>query len=434
MGGKLMMSPLFSGEDSSLEYGSVCSGIEAATAAWEDLGWRPAWLAEIEKFPSDVLEQRVPGVPNLGDMTTIAAQIIAGSVVAPDVLVGGTPCQAFSVAGMRKGLSDARGQLTLSYVQLANAIDTARSFRGKLPAILLWENVPGVLSSNDNAFGCFLGALAGEDCALEPPGRKWSNAGYVLGPQRAVAWRVLDAQYFGVAQRRRRVFVVASAREGFDPREVLFESDGVRRDTAPRRETGEETAGTLASRTGAGGFPGTDEACSGYLQPVGGRVQVSELRGDECSDVVADVRMVRPRDGVLAYGGGRVSGPLDVAACLTAKGQRIDFEVETFAVSVFDPLQVTSPTNRSKPTPDLCHTLPKKAEPPIAFGSGIQWRVRRLMPVECERLQGFPDGWTAIVRKGKEAADGPRYKALGNSMAVTCMAWLGRRIKRELSK
>lgn len=392
-------------EDSSeLTYGSVCSGIEAASTAWEELGWRAAWFAEIEKFPSLALEQLWPNVPNLGDMTAIAAAVIAGSVPAPDVLVGGTPCQAFSIAGLRGGLSDQRGQLTLSFVQLANAIDTARSFRGKPPCVITWENVPGVLSTNDNAFGCFLGALAGEDVPLEPAGRKWSNAGYVLGPKRAVAWRILNAEHFGIPQRRRRVFVIASARDGFDPGKVLFEFDGVRRDTAPRREAGQDVAGSVTASLGRRGGQPDCGSTPGHLQPV-------------------------------AYGGGRTSGSLDVAACLTAKGQRLDFEVETFAlqaVSVFDPLQVTSPTNRSNPTPDLCHTLPKKAEPPIAYGARM--RVRRLMPVECERLQGLPDGHTAVTVRGKPAADGPRYKAIGNSMAVPVMRWIGRRIDAEIGK
>ena len=250
-----------------LTYGSVCSGIESASMAWEPLGWRPAWFAEIEPFPCSVLAHHWPDVPNLGDMTTIAARVRTGEISAPDVLVGGTPCQAFSVAGARAGLSDPRGQLTLSYVELADAIDAVRAVRGQPPVITVWENVPGVLSSKDNAFGCFLGALAGESCELEPPGGKWKNAGCVFGPQRAIAWRVLDAQYFGLAQQRRRVFVVASARKGFDPTAVLFEREGVRRDSPPSREEGQEPAGTLAARTEGGGFPGTDEACSGYLQP-----------------------------------------------------------------------------------------------------------------------------------------------------------------------
>jgi DNA (cytosine-5)-methyltransferase 1 len=228
-----------------ITYGSVCSGIEAATAAWHPLGFIPLWLSEIEPFPSAVLAARLPEVTNHGDMTALPAKVLAREIHAPTILVGGTPCQAFSVAGARAGLTDPRGQLTLSYAALLDAIDTIRIQDNKQPAVAVWENVPGVLSDKGNAFGCFLGLLAGEDDALVPAGGKWTDAGCVFGPKRTVAWRVLDAQYFGLAQRRRRVFVVASARNGFDPAAVLFESEGVRRDSAPcRDEAGQPASGT----------------------------------------------------------------------------------------------------------------------------------------------------------------------------------------------
>jgi DNA (cytosine-5)-methyltransferase 1 len=219
-----------------MKFGSVCSGIEAASVAWHPLGWRAAWLSEIEPFPSAVLKHHYPDVPNLGDMAKLPERILSGEVEAPDVFCGGTPCQAFSVAGLRKSLDDARGNLSLTFCEIANAIDTVRRERGDQPAIIFWENVPGVLSTKDNAFGCFLAGLAGEDDPIIPPGDKWTDAGCVFGPERAVAWRVLDAQYFGLAQRRRRVFVVASARDGFDPAKVLFEFDGVRRDSDPYQQ------------------------------------------------------------------------------------------------------------------------------------------------------------------------------------------------------
>lgn len=431
----------------TIEFGSVCSGIEAASVAWHPLGWRAAWLAEIEPFPAAVLAHHYPTVPNLGDMTAIARRVLTGEVTAPDVLTGGTPCQAFSVAGLRQSLDDARGNLTLKFVELANAIDLVRSRAGKPACIVMWENVPGVLNTKDNAFGCFLAGLAGEDVPLVPPGPvpkpgesyKWPNAGCVYGPTRSVAWRTLDAQYFGVAQRRRRVFVVASARPGFDPAQVLFEWDGMRRDSAPSRETGEEAAGTLASRTGAGGFPGTDEACSGYLQPV------------EC------------------FGGNRTSGPLDVSTALNASGTasgRQDFESETFVVHEVPEVAGTicrdSFTGGAGGRPEGAAAGHFIASPsPIAFQSSqsgvrlgethatldanngprrhngvlVNSQVRRLTPVECERLQGFPDGYTAIPWRGKPAdqcPDGPRYKALGNSWAVPVARWIGRRINTQL--
>ena len=155
-----------------MRFGSVCSGIEAASVAFGPLGWKAAWFAEVEPFPSAVLAHHYPETPNLGDMTAIARRVLTGEVEAPDVLCGGTPCQAFSVAGLRESLADERGNLTLKFVELADAIDHVRVTRGDEPAIVFWENVPGVLSTKDNAFGCFLAGLAGEDEPLEPPGEK----------------------------------------------------------------------------------------------------------------------------------------------------------------------------------------------------------------------------------------------------------------------
>jgi DNA (cytosine-5)-methyltransferase 1 len=243
------------GGEMPISYGSVCSGIEAASVAWHHLGWIPRWFAEIEPFPSAVLAHHWPEVSNLGDFTAIRDKVTAGTVESPDVLVGGTPCQAFSVAGLRQSLDDKRGQLTLEFVRLANAIDSVRSLRGQRPVTVVWENVPGVLNTPDNAFGCFLAGLVGEDDPLVAPGGRWSNAGYVRGPARAAAWRILDAQYFGVAQRRRRVFVVASA-GGIRPESVLFELDGVRRDSPPRRQQGQGAAADVAPCIGASGRGG----------------------------------------------------------------------------------------------------------------------------------------------------------------------------------
>jgi DNA (cytosine-5)-methyltransferase 1 len=244
-----------------MKFGSVCSGIEAASVAWHPLGWTAAWLSEIEPFPCAVLKHHYPDVPNHGDMSLLPEKILSGQVEAPDLFCGGTPCQAFSVAGLRNSLDDARGNLSLTFVGIANAIDHVRSLRGDSPAIVFWENVPGVLNTKDNAFGCFLGALAGESEPITAPGERWSNAGCVFGPQRTVAWRVLDAQYFGVAQRRRRVFVVASARDDINPTEILFEFEGLRRDTAPSRKEGKVTPTISSSGTGVSrvGFNCEDE-------------------------------------------------------------------------------------------------------------------------------------------------------------------------------
>ncbi|MCK7317223.1 Dam family site-specific DNA-(adenine-N6)-methyltransferase [Enterobacter cloacae] len=449
-----------------MKYGSVCSGIEAASKAWEPLGWKPAWFSEIEPFPSAVLANHWPEVTNLGDMTKIADAVRAGDVEAPDVLVGGTPCQAFSIAGLREGLSDDRGQLTLSYVELANAIDAKRRERGEPEAIIVWENVPGVLSSKDNAFGCFLAGLAGESSELQPAGGKWTHAGCVSGPERVIAWRVLDAQFFGVAQRRRRVFVVASARKGFDPAEVLFELDSVRRDSAPRRETQKAVAALTARGVGTCGAD-DNQAQAGHL---------------------------------IAFGGGNTAGHIDVATACTAHGIRLDFDTETFAVhGTQDPdtncelahtlgrnngqenacIAFSYKDNGADATSDLSPTIragnhdkshANSGQPPaIAYAfkagqgakaGGIGYAeeqsptltsassgtnlapavmhgvaVRRLTPIECERLQGFPDNHTLIGWRGKDATecpDGPRYKAIGNSMAVPVMRWIGERIAAAL--
>lgn len=446
----------------TITFGSVCSGIEAASVAWHSLGWRAAWLAEIERFPSAVLAHHYPDVPNLGDMTKIAAMVRSGAVAAPDVLVGGTPCQAFSIAGLRNSLGDARGQLSLSFVDLANAIDTARLIRGDNAAAILWENVPGVLSTSDNAFGCFLGALSGEDEPVVPPGKKWSNAGCVFGPQRTVAWRVLDAQYFGVAQRRRRVFVVASARDGFDPAAVLFERDGLRRDIAPSREAREDVAGTLASRTGGGGFPGSDESCSGYVQPVyclahgqgGAELGIDRaptltcnheapilartlLKGGHSNNPLDETLITtrsvafaqNSRDEVSLMGGdGQIVGALAAQpgmkqTCYVAQAM-METTWDSQEKRIHDLRRGVSPTLSARcsggGTSDGYWTAPGMA-------------VRRLTPKECARLQAFPDDYLSqVIIRNKPAADGPMYKALGNSMCVKNMAWLGRRISIEM--
>ena len=226
----------------TIRFGSVCSGIEAASVAWNPLGWEAAWFSEIEPFPSAVLAHRFPDVPNYGDMKDLPDKVIMGDIEAPEILCGGTPCQAFSVAGKRCSLDDERGNLTLVFCELLDAIDTVRSFRGEHPCTCFWENVPGVLNTKDNAFGCFLGKLAGSEFPLTAPDGKWPSAGLVIGQKRKIGWRVLDAQYFGVPQRRRRVFVVASARKGFDPAGVLFEPQGVSGDSQPCVQEGEGTA------------------------------------------------------------------------------------------------------------------------------------------------------------------------------------------------
>ena len=223
-----------------LTYGSLCSGIEAASVAWSKLGWSPTWFSEIDDFANAVLDYHYPNTKNLGDMQTIPQLIYQEKISAPDIICGGTPCQAFSSSGLRKSLEDARGNLSLVFCEVADAVDYAREKRGEQPAIILWENVPGVLNTPDNAFGCFLGELVGESEACIPNGKKWPNAGIIVGPKRTACWRVLDAQYFGLAQRRKRVFVVSSARTDIDIGQVLFDFEGSQRIIAPHRDKKQE--------------------------------------------------------------------------------------------------------------------------------------------------------------------------------------------------
>jgi DNA (cytosine-5)-methyltransferase 1 len=417
-------------------------------------------------------------------MTQIAHLVRDGFVEAPDILVGGTPCQAFSVAGLRNSLEDHRGQLTLSFVDLANAIDTTRLLRGERESIILWENVPGVLNTKDNAFGCFLGALAGEDEALQPAGGKWTNSGCVFGPQRTIVWRVLDAQYFGVAQRRRRVFVVASARKDINTAEILFEFDGVRRDIAPSRESRQEITGTLGARA-ANGEPGhgarsgdsKDELIVPVISKCLTRTSAGGVNLDyETSDFIACHSMPKTpsheiiptlettcndysrADGfvAVAYGisgnwinrapenGGNATDPMnDIAQCLTKTDRHgvcapIGFDSRQDCISstdVFGSLSSSTPQSQAVAfgvgeSPDLAHCQRSGASKADKHESTTyikepSMQVRRLTPVECERLQGFPDNYTLIPVRGKPAADGPRYKALGNSMAVPVIRHIG---------
>ena len=403
---------------------SLCSGIEAASVAWAPLGWKAAAFAEIEAFPSAVLAHHYSDVPNLGDITKFKEWPDLGTI---DLICGGTPCQSFSVAGLRKGLADPRGNLALTFLAI---VDRYR------PRYVVWENVPGVLSSDGGRdFAAFLGGLG--------------QLGY------GWAYRVLDAQHVrvdgfprAVPQRRRRVFVVGYLGDWRRAAAVLSEPESVLGNTPPRREAGqgpsEPTALSVAIR-GRNGTPQAElgeDVANAILTPNGGRagVGVGAVLANYVPDIVSQAMSSKWSKGS--------SGPAgDEIANLVA----------------FDTTQVTSKANRSQPKAgDPCHPLATGAHPPaVAFtcseqansfawerdvwqtldaqipngSSNIQkgvrqgWAVRRLMPVECERLQGFPDGYTAIPYRGKSAADGPRYKALGNSWAVNVARWVGRRIE-----
>jgi len=390
-----------------MTYISLCAGIEAASAAWIPLGWVPVAFSEIEPFPCRVLKHHHPGVPNHGDFTAFDWSAYRGAV---DVLIAGTPCQAFSVAGLRGSLGDARGNLTLEFIRAANAIQ---------PRIIVWENVPGVLSTSDNAFGCFLAGIVGcNEPILAEHG--WPNAGVVHGPARAACWRILDAQYFGLAQRRKRLFVVSCPRNGADPAEILFEFESMRRDSPPLRESRQKVTGTLSACANSGGGLGTDFELDGGLVP-------------EIASTLDKGTPGRSPGFGRQYEDQLITGPI-----MSREGAGLyDPTYQTFVVS--PPLtqnpygdHESMPTMRSKDLDTyVAHTLRGRGFDASEDGTGrgtplvpVAMAVRRLTPRECERLQGFPDNYTAIPG----AADSPRYKAIGNSMAVPVIEWIGRRI------
>lgn len=494
-----------------MRYGSVCSGIEAATVAWHPLGWRPAFFSEIEPFPRAVLHHHYPQVPLHGDFTTIEADQYG----AIDLLVGGTPCQSFSVAGLRGGLADDRGNLALEFLRLA---DRTR------PRWLVWENVPGVLSSHSHDAPDLSppeidldsddGPEDGEEVVVEDQydaDEDHSFACFLAGLQElgyGFAYRVLDAQYFGVPQRRRRVFVVGYLGDWRPPASVLFERHSLSGHPAPRRETGQAVAALTANGVGTCGAD-DNQGQAGHL--IAGPLLAKDGRGVH-SDMV----------NFVAYGGNNTSGPIEVAAALNAHGGPhgwLDFESETFIAHTlrgegFDASE--DGTGRGTPLVPVAFDckgtevqfLTDGTHPPlrsmghlnshsnagghaaVAVAFNLRGRedgaqpeidpdnlasirvpsyafaqntrdevrlqggdgeiagalaadpgmkqttyvapggmaVRRLTPRECERLQGFPDDYTLVPHRGKPAADGPRYKALGNSMAVPVMRWIGERI------
>ncbi len=403
-------------------YGSVCSGIEAATVAWGaghgGLGWEAAWFAEIKKYPSAVLAQHYPDVDNRGDFTRIKNDIEPGTI---DLLVGGTPCQSFSVAGLRGGLADDRGNLALQFLALAAC---AR------PEWVVWENVPGVLSSGGGRdIGIFLGALG--------------ELGY------GWAYRVLDAQYFGVPQRRRRVFVVGCLGGWAPAAAVLFERESLRRNSPPSRKTGAGVAALTESGAesgGKGGYAGWRREDDMTLYAIQERAVSNNLnngpKGKGYQEGVGYTLEARNKVQAIAYGGNNTGGPIDTATAVNAHGGahgRQDFESETFiattlrgrdgAKGVDSDATDTLVSWNWQSGGDVRHGF---GLPSLQSGQTPAVGVRRLTPRECERLQGFPDDYTRIPWRGKPAEncpDGPRYKALGNSMAVPVMRWIGERIE-----
>lgn len=389
------------------------SGIEAATVAWKPLGWECVAVAEIEPFPCAVLAHHYPEVPNLGDVTAVTEEQIAalGQI---DLIVFGSPCQDLSVAGKRKGLLDANGNATRSglFFTAINIIRWARQHCGARWA--LWENVPGAFSSNGGRdFAAVVEWLAGLDDVAVPP-NGWGTEGVALGEHGLVEWCVLDAQWFGVAQRRRRVFAVADFGDWRNRPPVLLERNSLRRDTAPSRKAGQAAAaGTLRSTQGGSDV---DHARAGHIQPVGYRMVAF---GEYADDGTACTMKARDYKDATDLAVQCVTG--DITHTLKAEG--------------FDASE--DGTGRGQPIAPVAGTLGAnhgniKAEHAwtgqLVPTNGKAMAVRRLTPTECERLQGFPDGYTLVPFRNKPAADGPRYKALGNSMAVPVMRWIGEQI------
>ena len=452
-----------------MRYGSVCSGIEAASVAWHPLGWEPQWFSEIEHFPSAVLKHRFPDVPNLGDMTQLNQNPVFNEQPI-DLLVGGTPCQSFSVAGLRKGLADPRGNLMLTFLSIADK---------RRPKWIVWENVPGVLSSNGGKdFGTFLGALG--------------ELGY------GFAYRVLDAQFFGVAQRRRRVFVVGYLGDWRPAAAVLFESESLQRDSKPSRSKRKETPTDAEGSVRATGFAGNVESqvaaclqttCDDYsradgfntvIEQVAQPVHAFKVRGgcegggkgylgeDEKAFTISamqDQQIAQPQYFESHPNDSRVTGPHDVGNTVSARygtgGGNTPIVSQPIAVDTYNYTTNEHTTQTIRSQSDTEHIgavlepktvagfLPSQGSKAQGVGYAEEqsptlragcdnygvlqtMAIRRLTPKECERLQGFPDDWTKIPYRNKPAdqcPDGPRYKACGNSMAVPVMRWIGTRIQ-----
>ncbi len=443
---------------------SVCSGIEAASVAFAPLGWKAAAFSEIEPFPSAVLAHHYPDTPNLGNMTKHQEWSLA-----PIGLVcGGTPCQAFSVAGQRRSMDDERGNLSLTFCRIADQFD---------PEWVLWENVPGVLSTHDNAFGCFLAELVGADEPFDAPGGKWPKWGVVTGPKRTAAWRVLDAQFFGVAQRRRRVFVLASrgSRDWRSAAALFPVGESVHWNSAPSREAGQATAQCLTTGTGKRYDPETET-----ILPHGGLGVARSLRaeGFDASEdgtgrgtplVPVETKDVRYAYYSHDYANDRITDVSGINPALTARDTASgNLNV---AVPVAYGIRTANTSSNGWGIQEECtHTLDcaqgvavafqergRTDGPSLEIGGDVAYaltapngggraqernvltpamQVRRLTPTEAERLQGFPDNYTAIPWRKKPASecpDGPRYRALGNSWAIPCVSWIGERIARQIN-
>ena len=394
-----------------MRYATVCSGVEACSVAWEPLGWQPVFFSEIEDFPSEVLKTHYPSVPNHGDMTNFEEWGYERGAI--DVICGGTPCQSFSVAGLRRGLSDNRGNLALTFCRM---VDQLR------PKYFIWENVAGCLSSNGGRdFGSITGAMA--------------EFGYSFG------WRVLDAQYFGVPQRRRRVFLIGcSTGQPEHIRQILFEPESRRGDSAKSQETRQDFArntrdGTEVfdfQRIGQYGTKGLGSTCMARDYKDSKDLVVYECHHNDSrvKELGQTCQTVTSRWGT---GGNNV--PLVSFSSNMSEPDVLENIAPTVKVGgsgCSNPPAVAYGVRTSYTKSNGWGIQENRTHTLDASGGthtvATEKLVRRLTPIEVERLQGFPDDYTNIPWRGKTAPDSRRYKAMGNSMAVPVMRWLGQRI------
>jgi len=441
-----------------MKYATVCSGIEAPSLAWHGLGWSPVWFSEIENFPAAVLAHHYPTVPNLGDMTMLHENETYKNQ-SIDLLCGGTPCQSFSFAGLRKGLDDERGNLALHFVRILGE---------KRPTWFVWENVPGVLSSAvGRDFATILGGFTGREITI--PRNGWGNAGAIEGIPDAygIAWATLDAQYFGVPQRRRRIFVVGRLGDWHGPAAVLFDTACLSGHPAPRREARQGTAGRIAPCIGSNGKAAgsvtqqdaeNGAVVYGYIGSKAG-IKAFEVAPTLCTNT--DRTDERNTSYVIAHGQANAEIVSDGEPSLTCNheapiyfglpgnwigrkpenggNQTEPFHDQSPCLTKTDQHAVAFPAvfkpcigrNGRGNVDNLAYPLTTRADGDTGQCYFENQVVRRFTPTECERLQGMPDDYTRISwrnSKPENCPDGPRYRAIGNSMAVPVMRWIGERI------
>ncbi len=336
-----------------MKFGSVCSGIEAASVAFEPINIKPVWFSEISEGPSQILENHYPSINNLGDMCNLPNLIKEGLVETPDLLCGGTPCQAFSFAGWKKGLNDVRGQLTIKFIEIADAIDERRSVEGKPNSIILWENVEGVLSDKTNAFGMFIAGLSGVDHEISV--KKWEKSGVLFGPKRNIAWRVLDAKFFGLPQQRKRLFLIATD-TSINPESILFEK-------------------------------------ANYSEELFSIVNGKKSKNTHTPSLFDEEPINKKKNSVRHLNQHKVEIFREYTDCLyTAYGTKWNGNAAAYNGSLY-------------------------------FSQND--KVRRLTPLECERLMGFSDNYTLVPG----VSDTQRYQAIGNSWPIPVINWIGQRIQ-----